>query len=117
MGTGIVETKPLTYTVQWAHKAFCPARSPGACPPSLPPAPAPAPGPPPGPPAPPPKSPPWGAVPVPTAPQLAYYRSELRALIHFNMATFIRDGDPGCSAENWNVKKPYVMHGLHGIAA
>ena len=24
------------------------------------------------------------------------------------MATFVRNGDPGCAAENWNVKKPYA---------
>ena len=45
---------------------------------------------------------------MPTAPQLAYYESEVRALIHFNMATFIKDGDPGCNADNWNTHKPYA---------
>lgn len=30
------------------------------------------------------------------------------ALIHFNMATFARDGDPGCQADNWNIKAPYA---------
>lgn len=23
-------------------------------------------------------------------------------------ATFIKDGDPGCSADNWNTKRPYA---------
>ena len=40
-------------------------------------------------------------IPTPTAPQLWYQESGLVALIHFNMATFIRDGDPGCDATNW----------------
>jgi len=26
------------------------------------------------------------------------------ALIHFNMATYAKDGDPGCDASNWNQK-------------
>jgi len=101
-GAGIVEThsgEQDMYTVQWAHKAFCPKKLTGAqCARSPPPNPPGPPPPAPGPPSPTP-APPWGSVPVPTAPQLAYYRSELRALIHFNMATFIKDGDPGCSAE------------------
>ena len=29
-------------------------------------------------------------------------------LIHFNMATFAKDGAPGCSAENWDVKASYA---------
>jgi hypothetical protein len=109
VGAGVVEHPSFTYTVTWAHKAFCPTRRDGWCPPSsIPPLPnPPAPGPPP-PPVPPPPSPPWGTVPLPTAPQLAYYMSEIRALVHFNMATFIRDGDPGCSADNWNTKQPYA---------
>ena len=40
-------------------------------------------------------------IPVPTPAQLWYQESGLVALIHFNMATFIRDGDPGCNADNW----------------
>jgi hypothetical protein len=28
------------------------------------------------------------------------------ALIHFNMATYARDGDPGCDATNWNQRAP-----------
>ena len=109
VGAGIVETHEM-YTVQWAHKAFCPRKlgGGGQCPPSLPPNPH-GPGPsPPGPTPGPSPAPAWGSVPVPTPAQLAYYRSEMRALIHFNMATFIRDGDPGCSAENWNTHKPYA---------
>lgn len=108
VGKGIVEGPPLTYTVTWSHKAFCPVQTAGTCPPSLPPNPS---GPTPPPPSPPPGPPPgpaWGTVPLPTGPQLAYYRSELRALIHFNMATFIRDGDPGCNADNWNTAQPYA---------
>ena len=107
VGVGVVEHPRETYRVTWAHKAFCPTKSTGACPPSLPPAPAPAP-PAPPPPGPKPHAPAWGTVPLPTPPQLAYYHSEVRALIHFNMATFIKDGDPGCSADNWNTKKPYA---------
>ena len=30
------------------------------------------------------------------------------ALIHFNMATFAHNGDPGCDAGNWDVKAPYA---------
>lgn len=44
---------------------------------------------------------PLGAVPTPSPQQLKYGGS-ISALIHFNMATFFHDGDPGCSAENWN---------------
>ena len=47
-------------------------------------------------------------MPTPTSSQLAYYQSELRALIHFNMATFVGDGDPGCNAKNWNKKTPFA---------
>eukprot|EP00961_Rhodomonas_salina_P076462 1026725-Rhodomonas_salina.2 len=31
------------------------------------------------------------------------------ALIHFNMATMARDGDPACSAENWNQRASYAV--------
>ena len=41
------------------------------------------------------------ALPVPTAPQLAWQQNEIMALIHFNMATFFHNGDPGCDAANW----------------
>jgi len=41
-------------------------------------------------------------IPVPSAPQLKYQQHEIMALIHFNMATFAGDGDPGCNAGNWN---------------
>jgi len=44
----------------------------------------------------------------PTAPQLWYAEGEIMALIHFNMATFVKDGDPGCSALNWNHKMPHA---------
>lgn len=40
-------------------------------------------------------------VPQPTTPQLAWQRNEIMALIHFNMATFFQNGDPGCNAANW----------------
>ena len=74
-------TRESPSTVVWLDKAFCPMQLPGPCPPSLPPAPAP-----PLPPAPPPPpAPPWGTVPVPTAAQLAYYDSEIRALVRPNL--------------------------------
>ena len=41
------------------------------------------------------------ALPTPTAPQVAWQNGEIMALIHFNMATFFEDGDPGCTSENW----------------
>lgn len=40
--------------------------------------------------------------PKPTPPQVLYQRHEIMALIHFNMATYAGDGDPGCHAGNWN---------------
>ena len=40
-------------------------------------------------------------IPIPTKYQLAYQQQEIVALIHFNMATFVQDGDPGCTSENW----------------
>lgn len=45
-----------------------------------------------------PRAAPW---PVPT-PQQLQYQGSINALVHFNMATFFHDGDPGCNAENWN---------------
>jgi len=41
-------------------------------------------------------------VSIPTAPQVWYQQAEIHALIHFNMATFFEDGDPGCTERNWN---------------
>mmetsp|Transcript_3393 Transcript_3393/g.7325 ORF Transcript_3393/g.7325 Transcript_3393/m.7325 type:complete len:199 (+) Transcript_3393:172-768(+) len=41
-------------------------------------------------------------IPVPSAPQLRYQSTDFVALIHFNMATFAKNGDPGCDATNWN---------------
>jgi len=44
------------------------------------------------------------SLPLPTAAQLHWHRGGkwgISALIHFNMATFFKDGDPGCSPENW----------------
>ncbi len=32
----------------------------------------------------------------------------ITALIHFNMATYAKNGDPGCDATNWNEKAPYA---------
>eukprot|EP00041_Stephanoeca_diplocostata_P020989 m.480671 g.480671 ORF g.480671 m.480671 type:complete len:634 (-) comp21709_c0_seq4:260-2161(-) len=43
-------------------------------------------------------------LPTPTAAQLRYQEGEIVALTHFNMATFVEDGDPGCNANNWNKK-------------
>lgn len=102
-GQGVVENPRFTYTATWFHKGFCSASSAtGACSASpVPPAP-----PTPTPPAPAPAPPAWGTVPLPTPAQLAYYQSEMRALIHFNMATFIQDGDPGCNKNNWNKLQP-----------
>ena len=75
------------------------------------------------------------SLPRPSAPQLWYSQGEIMALVHFNMATLVSprpylprlpqsaprprltrchaapqvmDGDPGCSTENWLVKKPYA---------
>eukprot|EP00451_Oxyrrhis_marina_P003505 CAMPEP_0204274080 /NCGR_PEP_ID=MMETSP0468-20130131/24976_1 /ASSEMBLY_ACC=CAM_ASM_000383 /TAXON_ID=2969 /ORGANISM="Oxyrrhis marina" /LENGTH=458 /DNA_ID=CAMNT_0051250231 /DNA_START=32 /DNA_END=1408 /DNA_ORIENTATION=+ len=45
---------------------------------------------------------------VPTAPQLEYQQHEIMALVHFNMATFAKNGDPGCSADNWDTKQAYA---------
>lgn len=47
-------------------------------------------------------------IPTPSAPQLRYQSTDFVALIHFNMATFARDGDPGCTPRNWNVKASYA---------
>ena len=38
---------------------------------------------------------------TPTTAQLNWQRSEIMALIHFNMATFFENGDPGCNSNNW----------------
>ena len=40
-----------------------------------------------------------GTLPVPTKQQLAY-QGEISALIHFGMATFFHDGDPGCDVSS-----------------
>lgn len=47
-------------------------------------------------------------IPLPTPAQVWYAQGEIHALIHFNMATFARDGDPGCGKENWNKKADYA---------
>lgn len=42
------------------------------------------------------------SLPLPTQPQLRWQTgSGIMALIHFNMATFFEDGDPGCTSGNW----------------
>lgn len=40
-------------------------------------------------------------MPIPT-PQQLKYQGAMSALIHFGMATFFHDGDPGCDRDNWN---------------
>lgn len=45
-------------------------------------------------------------IPVPSAAQLRYQSTDFVALIHFNMATYAKDGDPGCDSTNWNQKAP-----------
>ena len=37
-------------------------------------------------------------VAIPTKSQVWYQQAEIHALIHFNMATFFHNGDPGCYA-------------------
>jgi alpha-L-fucosidase len=44
---------------------------------------------------------PRAPLPIPTPEQLRYQGS-MNALVHFGMATFFHDGDPGCDRENWN---------------
>ena len=53
---------------------------------------------------------PWESktIPKPTPAQLKYQKNEIMALIHFNMATFAKDGDPGCSEDNWNKHQKYA---------
>ena len=41
-----------------------------------------------------------GGLPIPT-PQQLRYQGSMNALIHFGMATFFHDGDPGCDSQNW----------------
>lgn len=42
-------------------------------------------------------------IPMPSQAQLDYQGLEMVALTHFNMATFVADGDPACNPQNWNV--------------
>eukprot|EP00056_Hartaetosiga_gracilis_P003668 m.65889 g.65889 ORF g.65889 m.65889 type:complete len:586 (-) comp11539_c6_seq2:510-2267(-) len=42
------------------------------------------------------------SVPTPTPDQQIYQRHEIMGLTHFNMATFVKNGDPGCTSSNWN---------------
>ena len=42
-----------------------------------------------------------GAPAAPTRAQARWQQDEIMALVHFNMATFFRNGDPGCDASNW----------------
>eukprot|EP00759_Apiculatamorpha_spiralis_P008892 PhF_6_TR1571/c0_g1_i1/m.2861/K01206/FUCA; alpha-L-fucosidase len=44
----------------------------------------------------------FAALPLPTPAQLRYQHEGIVALIHFNMATFVQDGDPACNPSNWN---------------
>ena len=48
-------------------------------------------------------------IPTPTSPQLRYQTGEIVALTHFNMASFVQNGDPGCTADNWLTKAPYAV--------
>eukprot|EP01129_Flabellula_baltica_P000871 TRINITY_DN10801_c0_g1_i2.p1 TRINITY_DN10801_c0_g1~~TRINITY_DN10801_c0_g1_i2.p1 ORF type:complete len:276 (+),score=41.57 TRINITY_DN10801_c0_g1_i2:24-830(+) len=41
------------------------------------------------------------SLPLPTPAQLRFHQNEISVLITFNMATFFRDGDPGCDLDNW----------------
>ena len=47
-------------------------------------------------------------MPVPSPAQLRYQSTDFVALIHFNMATFAHNGDPGCDKDNWDVLAPYA---------
>ena len=47
---------------------------------------------------------PPSAIPRPTEPQLRQQSHEIVAFIVFNMATYAKDGDPGCDIHNWNQK-------------
>ena len=42
-----------------------------------------------------------GHRPLPTPAQQAYADHEIMALIHFNMGTYLGDGDPACNRDNW----------------
>jgi alpha-L-fucosidase len=41
------------------------------------------------------------ALPLPTAAQVAWQQGEIMALVHYNMASYFEDGDPGCTPSNW----------------
>jgi alpha-L-fucosidase len=47
-------------------------------------------------------------IPIPSAPQYRYQSTDFVALIHFNMATFAHNADPGCDASNWDVVADYA---------
>ena len=53
---------------------------------------------------------PWESpsIPKPTPAQLKYQNNEIMALILFNMATFAKNGDPGCDESNWNQYQSYA---------
>jgi len=47
-------------------------------------------------------------VPTPNAAQLRYHQTDFVALIHYNMATYAHNADPGCDETNWDVKADYA---------
>ena len=47
---------------------------------------------------------PSDTIPKPTKSQLRQQSDEIVAFIVFNMATYSKDGDPGCDIDNWNQK-------------
>ena len=83
-----IHTTSMKYIVTWPTASACPTYAAGET--CVAPTPAPT------------------VPPVPTGPQLTYQHHEMMALIHFNMATFAQNGDPGCNAENWAKKASYA---------
>jgi alpha-L-fucosidase len=83
-----IHTTPMKYVVTWPTASACPTYVAGET--CVAPTPAPTP------------------LPKPTGPQLEYQQHEMMALIHFNMATFAHNGDPGCNADNWAKKASYA---------
>jgi len=84
-----------SYQVNWQHPAGCGKKMPGYQCPTTP-------------------------IPRPTADQVTYIKHEQMGLTHFNMATFVRDGDPACDANNWdnpssaiNSSDPWTFNPTH----